>query len=69
MAFDENAKLGELLADEKAAAILEKYMSGISTHPAMGLLHAYTIKQIAEYPQSNLPEPKVAVILAELAAL
>jgi hypothetical protein len=69
MVFNENILLGDLLSNEAATAVLEKYLPGLSTNPMIGFIQAYTLKQIAEYPQTNLSEDKVTAIIAVLAAI
>ena len=37
MALTVDSKIGELLADEKAKAILDKHLPGFSTNPQIGM--------------------------------
>lgn len=69
MVLNENSKLGDLLNNAASAAVLEKYWSGVSADPAVYLLHGHTLQEIAEYPQANLSQKKLAAIAADLAAI
>ncbi|MNO14201.1 hypothetical protein D3C76_38440 [compost metagenome] len=69
MVLNEHSKLGNLLNNEASAAVLEKYWPGVSADPAVYMLHEYTLKEIAEFPQANLPQDKLAEIAADLAAI
>ncbi len=42
-----DSTLGDLLADEKATAILEKHMPGISTNPQAAMGKSFSLKAIA----------------------
>jgi len=42
MPFSVDTKLGVLLANEKARAVLEKHLPGISTHPQVHLAKGLT---------------------------
>ena len=45
MALSVDSKLGDILADEKGKAVLEKHMPGISTHPQLAMAKGMTLKQ------------------------
>jgi len=67
MAFSVDSKLGELIANEKTKAILEKFMPGMSTHPQLSMAKGMSLKMIAAFPQSGLTPDKLKAIGAELA--
>ncbi len=69
MAFTENSKLKELLANEEAVKILEKYLPGISTNPMISMANSFTLKQLSAIPQANIPEELVSVILSDLSSI
>jgi hypothetical protein len=45
MAYTENSKLGDLLTNEAATFVLEKYMPGISNNAIIGMVKGFTLKQ------------------------
>jgi arylsulfatase A-like enzyme len=67
--FSENTPLGVLLAHEDAVAILEKYMPGISTNPAVSMGAGLSLKQLSDIPQANLPNELVMAIVTDLAVI
>ena len=69
MPFDENSKLGDVLDNPKARAVLEKYLPQLATiSPAMlALARPMTLKQVSAFPQASLPEDTMDKILADLA--
>jgi len=66
MPFSADSKIGELLANEKAKAILEKHLPGMSTHPQIGMAKGMSLKMIAAFPQSGLSPDKLKAIVDEL---
>jgi hypothetical protein len=66
MAFSADTKLGELLANEKAKAILEKYLPGMSTNPQIGMAKGMSLKMIAAFPQAGINPDKLKAIVDEL---
>lgn len=69
MTFDENSRLGELLSNEEAIAVLEKHVPGISTKPMSNMGKVLTLKQLAGIPQSGLSEEIIQTITSELAGI
>jgi len=69
MPFSADSKLGELLANEKAKAILEKYLPGMSTHPQLGMAKGFSLKMIASFPQAGITPDKLKAIVDELSKL
>lgn len=69
MTFNENTPLGVLLANEAAAAVLEKYMPGISTNPTVSMGAGLSLKQLAGIPQASLPNELVMAIVVDLAGI
>lgn len=47
MALSIDSKIGDLLANPKAKAILDKAMPGFSTNPQMSMAKGMTLKMIA----------------------
>ena len=69
MPFSADSKIGELLANEKAKAILEKHLPGMSTHPQIGMAKGMSLKMIAAFPQSGITPDKLKAIVDELSKI
>jgi hypothetical protein len=69
VAFSEQSKIREILADERAKAILDKHFPGASTHPQLYMGMSMTLKQISWYPESGMTAEKLKALVEELAAL
>lgn len=69
MPFDENSRLGDVLDNPKARAVLEKHVPQLKdVSPAMlALARPMTLKQVAAFPQAGLSEDTMDAILKELA--
>ena len=68
MAFSEQSKIREIIADERAKAILDKHLPGASTHPQLYQAMEMTLKEISWYPESGLTKGKLQALVADLAA-
>ncbi|HNR97657.1 MAG: hypothetical protein BWY10_01050 [Chloroflexi bacterium ADurb.Bin180] len=66
MAFSINSKLGDLIANEQAKAVLEKHLPGMSTHPQLAMAKGMTLKMIAAFPQAGLSPDKLKAIDEDL---
>jgi len=69
MAFSINSTVREVLADERAKAILEKHIPGASTHPQLDMAMAMTLREVASYPEANLSAEKLKALVADLEKL
>jgi hypothetical protein len=69
VAFSEQSKLREILADERAKAILDKHFPGASTHPQLYMGMWMTLKQISGYAESGMTPDKFKALVEDLAAL
>ncbi len=69
MSYNENSKLGDLLANDAAVAVLEKHLPGISTNPMASMGKGLSLKQLSAIPQANMPQELIAAIVADLAGL
>ncbi|MGD8244050.1 MAG: hypothetical protein PVI63_02530 [Anaerolineae bacterium] len=61
--------LGTLLDNPQAKAVLEEYLSGISSNPLLGMAKGMSIRTILAMPQAaqfGLTEEKAEEILAEV---
>ena len=69
MAFSEQSKMREIIADERAKAILDKHLPGASTHPQLYMAMNMTLKEISWYPEAGLLKEKLQALVEDLAAL
>jgi hypothetical protein len=69
MNYGENSKLGDLLSNEAATAVLEKHLPGISTNPVSSMGKVFTLKQLAGIPQANWSPETIMAIVADLAGI
>jgi len=69
MAFSEKSTLRQILADERAKAILDKHFPGASTHPQLYMGMDMTLKQISGYWESGMTPEKLKALVEELAGL
>jgi hypothetical protein len=69
MAYSEQTRIREILADERAKAILDKHLPGASTHPQLHMAMDMTLKEISWYPESGLTSAKLQALVEDLAAL
>ena len=67
MALTIDSTLGELLADEKATAILEKHMPGISTNPQIAMGKSFSLKAIAPMSGGQITQEMLDAIANDLA--
>ena len=69
MAFSEQSKMREIIADERAKAILDKHLPGASMHPQLYMAMNMTLKEISWYPEAGLSKEKLQALVEDLAAL
>jgi len=69
VAFSEQTTIREIIADERAKAILDKHLPGASTHPQLDMGIDMTLKQISWYPESGLTPDKLKALVEDLAGL
>jgi hypothetical protein len=61
--------IGELLENEKAAAVLEKHLPGIADHPARPQFEGMTLEQVAPLSEGQVTQEMIDAIDADLKAL
>jgi hypothetical protein len=70
MAFNADTKMGVMLDDMAARAVLVKFLPEINTAgPMLNLARGMTLKQVAAFPQAKISSDKLQAIVAELAKL
>ena len=69
MAFTGDSTIDDLLANEKAKAVMEKHVPGLSTHPALAMVKSMSLKAVAAFPQANISSDKLAAIIEDLSKI
>ena len=64
-----NDSIKELLADPATAAILEKHLPGIGSHPALPQFQDMTLAQVAPYSEGEVTDEIIDAIDADIKAL
>jgi hypothetical protein len=67
--FSIDSKMGDLLKDPKAVAILEEYYPGMSKDTRMKMVAAMTLKALSKFPQAAAIGKKIEEIDARLKAI
>lgn len=62
MAYSVNSTVRELLSDERAKAVIEKYIPGASSHPDLPQAMHMTLREVSYYPESGLTQEKLKAI-------
>jgi hypothetical protein len=68
-AFSETSRLREIIADERAKAILDKHLPGASTDPRLSMRLDMTLKQVSCDPESGMTPDELKALVEELAGL
>jgi hypothetical protein len=69
MSFSQNSLIKDILADERAVAIVEEHLPGATSHPAVDDAQYLTLGEVMSFPQAIVFRGKIQKILAELASL
>ena len=69
MAFSEKSRVRDVLADERAKAILEKHLPGATTHSQLPEAMYMTLKEVSWYPESGVTSAILKALVADLEAL
>ena len=72
MSYTIHSTLRDILSDERAKAVLEKHMPGVSSHPDLPMAMHMTLQQISYYPEAaeaGLSQETLQAIDADLKAL
>jgi len=67
--FSMNTKLGDLLKDAEAKAVVEEFLPGASTNPQTKMAYGMTLKALAGFPQAKISKDMLAQMDAKLQAL
>ena len=69
MAINSKSKLKEILADPRAAAIIEEYKPGFASDPQLGPVMGMRMNLLLNFPQTGFSEEDKQAIIAKLDAL
>jgi hypothetical protein len=69
MPFSVDSKLKDLLADERAQAVLRKHFPGRANDPRVQEVLYYSLRDIAYYPEAGISQEKLKAIDEDLKAL
>ncbi len=64
-----DSTLGEILADEKGKAVLEKHLPGISSGPRIELAKVYPLKAMASMSQGQIADETLEAIAEDLSKI
>jgi len=67
--YSQESKIGVLLKDPAAVAILEEYMPGLASSPRIKMVSALKLKKMADFKEAKLTSEKLAEMDAKLQAL
>jgi beta-glucosidase len=67
--FSENSKMGDLLKNDEARAVLEKYFPGMTSNPNIASAKGFTLKILAGFPMLDIPAEKLRACSEELAKI
>jgi hypothetical protein len=68
-AFTIDTPIETLMADERAKAVVSKYLAGIDQHPAYADFKALSLKAVAPFSQGLITEELLGKIAADLATI
>jgi hypothetical protein len=69
MALSIESKVGELIDNPQAKAVLEKYMPGFSGNPQISMARGFTLKMAAGFSGGQITPDMLSAVNADLAAL
>jgi len=69
MALSIDSTLGEILADEKGKAVLEKHLPGVTAMPGIDMAKGYSLKAIAPMSQGQITDEMLKVIGDDLSKI
>ena len=67
--YSQASKIGALLKDPAAVAILEQYMPGLASSPRLKMVSALKLKKMADFKEAHLSPEKLAEMDEKLQAL
>ena len=69
MRFNRHSTVRQVLANEKARAVLEKHVPGVSAHPDLPMAMDMSLAEAASYPEAGISRDQLEALVAELEKL
>ena len=69
MGFNRHSTVRQVLANERARALLEKHVPGASTHPDLSMAMDMSLAEAASYPEAGVGRDQLEALVAELEKL
>ena len=69
MALSIDSKIGELLDNPQAKAILDKHIEGFSSNPQVGMAKGFGLKMVAGMSGGKITQQMLDAVSADLAKL
>ncbi len=69
MPFSIHSTLREILADDRARAVLEKHVPGATSHPRLDEGKHLSLSEIASYPEAGLSQETLQALGDDLGRL
>ncbi len=69
MPFDRHSTVRQVLADERARALLERHVPGASTHPDLDMAMDMSLADAATYPEAGVSREQLEALVADLEKL
>ena len=69
MEFGSNSLVKDVMENEKAKAVMEKHMPGVSDHPLLSQAWYMTLREVSMYPESGMTAERYQAIIADLKAI
>ncbi len=69
MAFTGDSTINDILANEQAKAVVEKYVPGFTTHPQLAMVKSMSLEAVALFPEADISSDKLAAIIEDLSKI
>lgn len=69
MKFDENSTIEQISKNDKAKEVLSKHIPGVWDNPMIDMAMGFTIKTLANFPQTGIDDDKLEAIKNDLAKI
>jgi len=69
MAFTGDSTINDILANEKAKAVVEKHVPGFTTHPQLAMVTSMSLKAVALFPEANISADKLMAVIEDLSKI
>ncbi len=69
MEFGPNSIVKDIMENEKAKAVMESHMPGVSNHPLLSQAWYMTLREVSMYPESGMTAERYQEIIADLESI